>query len=434
VVRRVLVLAALAAAAAVALVALLGSGSPYEVRLRIANAGQLVKGNVVTVGGLPVGTVRAIDLTADGQALVTVRIDEHRFTPLHEGTRAQIRVSSLSSVANRAVALDLGPTSAPALPDGAVIAATRTSAPVEIDQVISTLDSQTRADLQQLIHGGAGIFAGDRAPAANRTLAALNPAVGQTAGMLDALDRDQEAFRDVVVDTSSVMSALGGQARAVDGLLSGAARLSTQLATRTGSIDRLLRRAPQGVAGLTDVFGAYAQTFGRLRPTARRLSAITPAAATAVRRLEPTLREAGPALRELRPLLGSLTRVLDAAPSLQASGVPALRATAQAVDRTLPIVRGALPYVPDVLHGLVGGFGGETAAAYDANGNYVRIAPQIGADSVLGALSSLGLVKPHGAVSSKNTNRCPGGAAPPAADGSNPFVPDAITCDRSQTP
>ena len=54
----------------------------------------------------PVGKVENIDLTADGQAEVTMTIDDD-YAPLRRGTLATVRQASLSGVANRYV--DLAP-------------------------------------------------------------------------------------------------------------------------------------------------------------------------------------------------------------------------------------------------------------------------------------------------------------------------------------
>src|SRR5881392_3867282 len=49
-------------------------GGGYTVKAHFLNAGQLVKGNQVEIGGTSVGTVDDIALTADGQAVVTMSI------------------------------------------------------------------------------------------------------------------------------------------------------------------------------------------------------------------------------------------------------------------------------------------------------------------------------------------------------------------------
>ena len=120
---RALAIVTLAAAVAGTVAVILrGGDESYRLSLRMANASQLVRGDRVTIGGVSVGTVDRISLTADGQARVDLDIQDDDVAPLHRGTTATVRVPSLSGVANRYVALSPGPNSAPALPDGATLA------------------------------------------------------------------------------------------------------------------------------------------------------------------------------------------------------------------------------------------------------------------------------------------------------------------------
>ena len=87
------------------LVILFGGSSGRTYHLMFQNGGQLVAGNQVLVAGQPIGSVDSIDLTDDSQAEVTISVDE----PLHEGTTAVIRATSLSGIANRYISIAPGP-------------------------------------------------------------------------------------------------------------------------------------------------------------------------------------------------------------------------------------------------------------------------------------------------------------------------------------
>ena len=116
--------AALAAVLVVAIVAAVllmgGSSGGYTVKADFQNAAQLVKGNLVQTGGAPVGKVTNIDITPDGQAQVTMTIDDG-YAPLRRGTLATIRQASLSGVANRYIDLRMAPQSGAKIPDNASI-------------------------------------------------------------------------------------------------------------------------------------------------------------------------------------------------------------------------------------------------------------------------------------------------------------------------
>ena len=70
-------------------------GGAYSVRLQAINAQQLVNGNLVELAGVKVGTVTDRRISDDGQAEITIEIDEDH-APLRRGTTAIIRQGSLS--------------------------------------------------------------------------------------------------------------------------------------------------------------------------------------------------------------------------------------------------------------------------------------------------------------------------------------------------
>src|SRR3954447_14692451 len=125
-------------------------GSGYTVTATFENAGQLVKGNNVEVAGRPVGKIKSITLDNNARARVKMSVGDG-FDPLHQGTTAVIRASSLSGIANRYVELHLGPNSAPKIDDGGAIAPDKTQAPVDLDQLFNTLDAKTRKGLQDIV-------------------------------------------------------------------------------------------------------------------------------------------------------------------------------------------------------------------------------------------------------------------------------------------
>src|SRR5919205_3415445 len=105
----------------IAIVLFGGISSPYIVKARFLNAGQLVKGNPVQVGGVPIGSVTGIRITNDGLAEITLEIKDKDYVPLRQGTRATIRQFSQSGIANRYVDLTFPPASAREIPDGGMI-------------------------------------------------------------------------------------------------------------------------------------------------------------------------------------------------------------------------------------------------------------------------------------------------------------------------
>jgi phospholipid/cholesterol/gamma-HCH transport system substrate-binding protein len=156
---RVAALVAVVAASALVGLVLLGGGGGYHVKLRFLNAGQLVKGNPVQVGGVPVGSVEGIRISDDGQAEIEVSIDDEH-APLRRGARAEVRQFSQSGLANRYIDLKLPPHTEAEIPDGGVIGTDHTVTQVDLDELYNTLDAETRRSLQAFFRGSADQFRG----------------------------------------------------------------------------------------------------------------------------------------------------------------------------------------------------------------------------------------------------------------------------------
>ncbi len=196
VVGRVAAVLALLGAIVVVLLLVLGGGSSYTVTAQFVNASQLVTGNNVNVAGAPVGSIKEISLSDDGQALVEMEIKDGAYTPLPEGTHATIRSQSLSGIANRYIDLDL-----PAQPDGkrissgGAIAQADTTSEVDLDQLFNTLNKPTVDHLKQVIQGFAHSYDGVGAKA-NRGFHYLNPFLSTSRRVFGELNSDQARARE----------------------------------------------------------------------------------------------------------------------------------------------------------------------------------------------------------------------------------------------
>lgn len=418
--------------AAVLVVLAVGSGSPaQELHLRFENASQLVKGDQVKIGGVPVGIVEAIDLADNGDADVRVTLEDDSQVPLRQGTRARIRISSLSSVANRFIAITPGPKDAPVLRDGAVVPTSQTTSQVEIDSVLSTFDAPTRQALRSLVAGGSTAFSDpDRF---NRALRYLTPALSRTGAVARELDRDRGAFSRFLVQSAAVTRAVASRNTDLDRGLVGAAGTAQALADRRTDLSSILRTAPAALDELAATARAAGTAQRALLPAARKLRRVAPGTAGLVADAQPLLRDGPAALRSLNALLPPLRTALRRMPALRTTALPAFAATIDAAKGAQPIVDGLLPYLPDLFHGIVTHFGGAAVQSYDANGMYARIAPTFDTLGLTGALGSLVSAPPIGTEIGL-TKRCPGAAFAPAADGSNAVTPDPSTCDPAQRP
>jgi phospholipid/cholesterol/gamma-HCH transport system substrate-binding protein len=411
--------------AAVALVAalLLGSSGSRTYELLFQTGGQLVEGNEVLVGGEPIGSVEEIALTPDNRARVTISVDD----PLHEGTTAVIRATSLSGIANRYVSISPGPDNAPELADGATLAGDSTTTPVDLDQLFNALDPRAREGLRGIIRGSATAYGG-RGPQANATYRYFAPALTSTDRLLRELVRDERVFTDFLVDSARVFAAVAERGSDLSALTANANRALGAVASQNRAFDRSLEVLPSTLRRASTTFVNLRAAIDDLEPLVETSKPATRDLAPFLADLQPVLSRAVPVFADLDTAvlgpgdfddLGDLVRSL---PELQGRANRALNRAILALDASQPVVEFARPYSPDLLGAITKL--GQATAYYDASGHYARV--QSGDLGLFrfaaGALDPIPPSAQFSGLQFEISRRCPGAATQPAPDGSSPFL------------
>lgn len=437
--RRAIAAGALAAVVAVTIVILLTSGGgTHPLRVQFYDAGQLVVGDDAAVAGRPIGTVDKIELAGNGLAEVTLGIDDVAW-PLHRGTRATIRLRSLSGVANRYVELTPGDVATPPLGENASLATDQTRGVVDLDQILDSFDKRSRRDLQQLIKGFATAARGNGA-AGNQALRYLNPALSQSDALMSELAADPPALRELLAAGSQVTQELGDHERGLSRGIENTAALFRATAGERGALAGVLRRAPGTLRSANGTLTRVRDTLrSPVRPFLRELRPSVKPLGEFLTALPPATRRGVPALRDLRRILPPTRRTLAGLPPVARAGVPAGQASTKALKEALPIFAGLRQYGPDAVSGALSARAGITGF-YDANGHYARASINTsflgipGLSPFLDSILRLDVPGLDGLRNAQN-ERCPGAAQQqPAADGSKPVLDDPSLCDPSQTP
>lgn len=427
---RVTALASLLLAAAVVGVLLLGGGEgSYSVRARFVDAGQLVRGDLVEVGGRRVGIVSDLKLTDDGLADVVLDIEDDAVKPLHEGTVAAIRTVGLASVTNRVVELSPGPPEAPVIDDGGVLPPTHTRGVVDLDVLLDSLDPEVRRDLQTVIAEAASVLADPAPEQYNAALEYLHPALSETRMLGEEVVRDRRALERLIDTGARTAGALASREDDLGAGLDATAAAVGQVASERAVLGDLVQRAPGVLRRTSATFGRLAETLPRIDPVLRDLGPVMAPAERVLRVTPRVARDAEPAIAQLRELLPQATAVLAEIPGLEVAARPALASTTTALRDLLPIVAGLRAYGPDFIGGLFNGFGGAAGGYYDANGHFIRISLQGAPSSLPGLLPTPDFSLPSNGYRTGLTARCPGAAEEPVEDGSNPWIPDPSLCD-----
>ena len=362
---RIAAVVALVIAAVVILFLVLGGGSSYTVTAEFANASQLVSGNNVTVAGAPVGSVKGISLSDDGQALVKIEISDSAYDPLPDGTHATIRSQSLSGIANRYVSLDL-----PSQPDGKTISSggeitqANTTSEVDLDQLFNTLDKPTVESLKRVIRGFALSYQGVGAKA-NRGYYYLNPFLSTSRRVFQELNSDQANLEGLVVDAAGLTSTLDQKSPEIsqlvanlNGMLGTIGSEQSSLASAVGQLPDFMRQfnttAVNLRAALDDVqplVNATKPVARKLQPFAKRLRGFARDAVPTVHNLSGIIKRKGKAndLIELTRLQNPLARIGVGPVNRNGASRPgALPASADSLKNSLDQVSMLRAYSPEL--------------------------------------------------------------------------------------
>ena len=229
----------------VAWLLLRGDGG-HEYQLVFLNAGQLVRDDNVEVGGRRIGSVRKIELTDDNLARVTVEVEEP-YAPLHVGTKATIRLTSLSGIANRYVALALGPDSnagAPGRPGPRHRLDDQRRRPRPALQHARPADARS---LQGVIQGFATQYA-DKGPEANQAAEYFNPALSTSRRLVEQLTEDEASLTRFIVNTADAVTAIAERRNDLSGLVANANATAGAIAAENVALAQRARPAADHAA------------------------------------------------------------------------------------------------------------------------------------------------------------------------------------------
>ncbi|MFM9140645.1 MAG: hypothetical protein ACKOTH_09050, partial [Solirubrobacterales bacterium] len=353
------------------------------------------------------------------------------YAPLHEGSTATIRATSLSGVANRYIALTPGPRAAPEIPVGATLPVENTTTIVDLDQLFNTLDPKTTAGLTKLIRGF-GTWYGGRGTDANRAAPYLAPALRATTGLVEDLNADQPALRSMLNSTSSVMGTLAAKGPVLTDLVSNANTTLGAIADENRSLALAIDYLPQTLRRANT-------TFVNLRYTLDDVDQLVAASKPATKNLAPFLADLEPVLQEGTPVFANLSKTVSqkgsnndftdamkTAPQLQEEASTAFPNSIEAINASLSDQTFFRTYGPEFV-GLLRDFG-QSTSNYDANGHYARATPIFNAFQYNGSsLDYVGDSRNAGISNGPgNTVRCPGGVTQAPPDGSAPWQPNPV--------
>jgi phospholipid/cholesterol/gamma-HCH transport system substrate-binding protein len=458
VIGRIAAVAALGVVLVAVAVLLLSGGSSYQVKAVFINASQIVTGDQVQVSGNSIGTVSNIALTPNGQAELTLSINNSTYQPLRQGTKAVVRQASLSGIANRYVDLNLGPGNAPQIPNNGIISTTDTTGAVDLDELFNTLNAPTRKGLQDVFQGSASQYAG-KGQQAQLAWVYLNPAIATSSLLFHELNRDTSKFTHFVVNSSHLVGALANRQADLSGLVSHLSTTFSALASQQQALGQSIQRLPPFMRLANTTFVNLRNALPDLTSLLNASKPVAPKLQKLLVQLRPLAVDAVPTVRNLANVISKpganndLIELNQLAPPLAQATVGSVKANGasrpgafivskQALQESTPELAVARPYAVD----LTGWFEGYShPGVYDANGAASRIAAVVGLGSVQNGVLNINpllLTNPglreafaKSVLTTGQGDRCPGSMERGPTQGSAAWTPPSgYPCTPSQVP
>jgi virulence factor Mce-like protein len=286
----------------------------YDLEADLPNAGNLVEGNEVRIGGFRVGVVDRIDPVRDSRGGVHARIHMKLQKDVEKlPVDSVLIVRSRSALGLKYVEITPG-TKAEGFQAGALIpVAQARPEPVEIDTVFNTFDAKTRQGQRNTLRGLGDGLAG-RGAALNATIAvlpellsSLQPVMSNLAAPATQLRRFFPALERaarIVAPVADVQAALFGNLDTTFGALAGVARpyIQDTISRGPAAMDAGFRGFPTQQRFLRN-FAGFA---GELRPGVAVLPSTLPDLADALVAGRPALLRAPSLNRRVQALFTTL--------------------------------------------------------------------------------------------------------------------------------
>jgi phospholipid/cholesterol/gamma-HCH transport system substrate-binding protein len=276
-------------------------------------------GQEVRIAGVHVGEIAGVDVDDRGNARLDLSIDPKYAVY----TNATVVMRPKSPLNEMYVELSPGGPPAARLSNGDTLPLANSQAPVQIDQVLGHLDTNTREALTGLLEQSDVALANARQNLPGG-LSATDLVAKHLQPVVAALQTRQDTLRTLVSALSEISTAIGGN--------------DARLTNLVNSLDQTLR-------SLGGHNGDLASVLAQLPDVTQQLKNATTAVQSLSGQLDPTLNDLNAAAGTLPAALNSLTGTVDQLNNTINVGTPV-------VQRAEPVVRDLRPFVGDVASAL----------------------------------------------------------------------------------
>jgi phospholipid/cholesterol/gamma-HCH transport system substrate-binding protein len=281
------------------------------------------QGQTVNIAGVEVGQISSVKLE-NGRAVIGLKI-ERKYDRIYRN--ATILMRPKTGLKDMVAELNPGTEEAGRLQEGERIPVSQTLPDVNLDEILASLDTDTR-DYLRILLGDASLGLKDNGREFAQTIRRIEPTARYAREINEQLAVRRNNIRRVVHNLSLLMEELGTKDRQVADFVQSSNAVFSILAGQDANLRDTLRQLP----------GALDETQTTLAKVDRLATVLGPT----LQDLRPGARALGPSLRETRPFLTQTT------PILRNQIRPFARAALPTVRELRPAMRDLAAATPDL--------------------------------------------------------------------------------------
>jgi len=305
----------------------------YRFTVHMQEAATLAEEADVRMAGVNVGKVKSKELDKGGaRTIVEVQLDE-AYAPIPKNTRAILRQKTL--LGETYLELTPGNTQAGTLEDGNRLANAQVEDTVELDEIFTAFDPDTRRAFKDWVTELDGaITEGHRSEDLSDAFGNFEGFAVDGAKLMQVLDEQDVAVHQLVKNTGRVFGAVNERRGALRELITGSKRTFEATASRDEA--------------LAQTFAIFPTFLDESKATMARLEDFSRSTHPLVNDLKGPADDLGPTLRDLGDLAPDLQRLFrDLGPLIRVSrtGVPALERTLREAE---PLAEALHTFFPEL--------------------------------------------------------------------------------------
>jgi len=310
-----------------------------KVELQTAQAVTPGQGQTVNLSGVKVGDITEVELE-DGVAVVTMQVEPEYAPLIHTDASALLRPRT--GLQDMVIEVDPG-RDEESIPEGFTIPLANTAPNVNFDQILASLDGDTRDYLRLLLAGGAEALGTDeKSKEFGNLLRRFEPTTRDIAKINGLLSKRRDNLKRVITNFKLIAEELGKSDTDLAEFVSSQNDVFGAFAEEEEAIQQSLQNLPPALKQTRLALDASASLSNKLGPALTKLIPSSKALAPALQQVRPFFRKTEPAIREqIRPF------TQDVAPA-----VADLKRAAPVLDESATALAGGLTELNTVLNAL----------------------------------------------------------------------------------